>query len=466
MQLLQLILFTLGWLLYQAKADYKIFCYWDAESVDRHNISHFNTWELSVEFCTHIVYGGALAIDPKGTGTVKLLDERNINDDTIGRFARMARNISKKLISLGGWKMDTHMFIKMLKDMRMRDRFYTSLLSFLTKWKLAGVQIDVEISTQDRKAFLIFLEELQVVLHGKKLLLLVTVPARLDAYNREAYDIPKIARFADFVSLVTHDYSDPFGKQLRYTAPLYANDSSGVAQSLAHWVQQSKRPGKLILGLPLFANSYTMANAAAPRVGAASRGAGQQHKFSRRPGFMIYGELCSMLRTWHTEYDQQAEAAYAYKGNLWVSYENERSLRAKLLFLKQQQPPLAGVMIWSADADDFRGNCGKPNGLLRTIIAGIGDARLLTTPKPTTEGIGLCPHDGWFRHPWDCRLYHECRDAQRTDFECLKGYYFHVEQAECLPVDKVPCDDDFVNWRPGMRGYSFEDLPLNLRVVQ
>ena len=57
---------------------------------------------------------------------------------------------------------------------------------------------------------------------------------------------------------------------------------------------------------------------------------------------------------------------YIYRGDSWLSYDNERSIALKSQFAYDQG--LAGVMTWSIDTDDFLGMCNGPKfPLLRTI---------------------------------------------------------------------------------------------------
>lgn len=56
---------------------------------------------------------------------------------------------------------------------------------------------------------------------------------------------------------------------------------------------------------------------------------------------------------------------YAYKGNQWIGYDNEQSVKLKVEFAKSYS--LGGVMIWSVETDDFRGICGSKYPLLNAI---------------------------------------------------------------------------------------------------
>lgn len=57
---------------------------------------------------------------------------------------------------------------------------------------------------------------------------------------------------------------------------------------------------------------------------------------------------------------------YAYKGNQWVSFDDQDMLRRKSHFIRNLN--LGGGMVWALDLDDFRNRCGQGHStLLRTI---------------------------------------------------------------------------------------------------
>lgn len=54
---------------------------------------------------------------------------------------------------------------------------------------------------------------------------------------------------------------------------------------------------------------------------------------------------------------------YAYKENQWVGYDDEDIVREKAKYVNQMK--LGGIMFWSIDNDDFRGEChGRPYPLI------------------------------------------------------------------------------------------------------
>ena len=60
------------------------------------------------------------------------------------------------------------------------------------------------------------------------------------------------------------------------------------------------------------------------------------------------------------------KCGHAIKGDKWISYDNQRSIRLKTNYAYEHN--LAGVMVSAIDTDDFQGNCGGGKyPLLRTI---------------------------------------------------------------------------------------------------
>ena len=49
-----------------------------------------------------------------------------------------------------------------------------------------------------------------------------------------------------------------------------------------------------------------------------------------------------------------------------------------------------------------------------------------------------CPHDGLFRHPYDCHLLYECVEGGPVTLRCSEGLVFSGRSQRCEPIQKVP----------------------------
>lgn len=54
-------------------------------------------------------------------------------------------------------------------------------------------------------------------------------------------------------------------------------------------------------------------------------------------------------------WDNEQMVPYAYKDDQWVGFDDPRSFKIKIQWLKQAG--YGGIMIWSIDMDDFKGSC-------------------------------------------------------------------------------------------------------------
>jgi chitinase len=56
-------------------------------------------------------------------------------------------------------------------------------------------------------------------------------------------------------------------------------------------------------------------------------------------------------------WDDEMKVPYAVQGDQWVGFDDERSIRNKMHWIKDNG--YAGAMVWTVDMDDFTGTvCG------------------------------------------------------------------------------------------------------------
>ena len=112
---------------------------------------------------------------------------------------------------------------------------------------------------------------------------------------------------------------------------------------------------KLILGMPMYGQSFTLASAADNGLNSKSYGGGTAGPFTRARGFLAYYEICHNIQTqgWKVIQDPTGTMGpYAYKGTQWVSFDDTAMIKHKTQYLKNMK--LGGAMIWALDLDDFR----------------------------------------------------------------------------------------------------------------
>ena len=78
---------------------------------------------------------------------------------------------------------------------------------------------------------------------------------------------------------------------------------------------------------------------------------------------------------WTDVIDDCYKAPYMYNGPYWIGYDNEESIKIKVQYANFLE--IAGVMIWSIDTDNWRGDWGqKRYPLLHVSIIIMGRANL------------------------------------------------------------------------------------------
>ena len=154
--------------------------------------------------------------------------------------------------------------------------------------------------------------------------------------------------------------------------------------TVEHWLAGGAPADKLVLGIPLYGQSFTLADPARSEVGAATVGRGRPGEFTRAGGFLAYHEICRAVEAgWSVMQDPlAAQGPYAWHGDQWVGFDDVASVRRKAELVLERglggamvspialsrTPTSLPIQVWALDLDDFSGQCGcEKFPLLRTI---------------------------------------------------------------------------------------------------
>ena len=214
---------------------------------------------------------------------------------------------------------------------------------------------------------------------------------------------------------------------------------------------------KLVMGVPFYGRSFTLADANNHNVGAAHMGRGMAGKYSVEPGIVGFNELCEIFQKqptqWNLEWENNQMVPYAYSGRQWIGYENEKSIALKADYVKKEN--LGGIMIWSIESDDFRGVCGTTRYPLLTIINEVLNGNMhmdlnieaLTTSRTQTEiKLSILGNDqicqgkqGYVRDAVNCGKFYFCDHNEMFSFECPQSLYFDLKSLSCNYAYLVKC---------------------------
>lgn len=267
------------------------------------------------------------------------------------------------LVSVGGWLWSTN-FSDVSLTRQSRARFIQSVLQFLRKYDLDGLDIDWEypgmvgaghpFRPEDKQNFTALLKELREEFdreeskNHRRLYLTIAAGSSDDFLDHT--EMPKVAKYVDTVNLMAYDYLEPDSDAVTgHHAPLFHNPADSRNFSTDASVRAFEKAGvpaeKIVLGLPFYGHAWG-------QVADVNHGflqTGHVVPNFNTPYSIIAGKLLNegYVRYW----DPIAAAPYLYnpQTHIFVSYEDPQSIAAKGHYVLENK--LAGIMFWDYLSD-------------------------------------------------------------------------------------------------------------------
>ncbi|KAG8264665.1 hypothetical protein J6590_008600 [Homalodisca vitripennis] len=182
-----------------------------------------------------------------------------------------------------------------------------------------------------------------------------------------AYDLSQLNQYLDHIHLMCYDYHGKWDSQTGANAPLHSadpNDVNTVEYSVKYMLEHGIEPHKLVLGLPMYGRTFIHKDElVSEKLGTPSMSTAFSGPYTKEDGFMGYNEICEELQnntSWKRLWDESSLTPFAVNGNKVIVYDDEESLKYKVKYAMEKD--LGGLMIWSIDIDDFRGDCVAQDG--------------------------------------------------------------------------------------------------------
>jgi chitinase len=276
------------------------------------------------------------------------------------------------LVSVGGWLWSSQ-FSDVSLTAQSRSLFIDSVMEFLTRYDLDGLDIDweypgMEGSTRnfrsvDKQNFTLLLKELrqrfdQETAKTHRRLYLTIAAGSSNDYLAHT-EMSKVQEYLDTVNLMAYDYVEPGSEPLTgHHSPLYNNPADIRNYSSDASVRAFEQAGvpakKIILGVPFY--GHVWGQVADKDHGFLQPGKPIPHAYSPYSAITATMLDHGFIRYW----DPIASAPYLYNSatQIFVSYEDPESLAAKCRYVLNQK--LGGVMYWD--------HAGDPSGVLLDTI--------------------------------------------------------------------------------------------------
>lgn len=467
---------------YVQAAEYRVVCYYGSWAVYRPGNGKFDVENIDPTLCTHLIYA---FVGINTEGAVTILDSWNeIDKGALRRFNELKKisPSTKTMVAIGGWNAGSSTFSQVVNNDGLRAKFVDNIVNFVKQYGFDGFDLDWEYPTQrggaetDKAAFAKLLSELRPKFDANGFILSAAVSAGKATID-PAYDVPALAKYLDFINVMTYDLHGSWDSATGENAPLYAGIADTTADSqtlnvdfaINYWIQKGASPDKLNVGMGTYGRSFTLQNTRSTDVGVAITGPGQAGPYTREAGTLGYNEICEQSSQWTVYWNEEQEVPYAVNGNQWVGYDNADSLKLKAQYVKEKG--LGGAMIWSVETDDFLGVCGAGkfpllvaiNSVLTGKTSGIQQSTTQVTtaaPSQVAEPVqaaqptaaataapaqpsGVCTRSGFVRDSSNCQVFYICENVNGqyavSQFTCPAGTVFDTTLNVCNYPAEVQC---------------------------
>lgn len=386
-----------------------VVCYYASWAHYRQGPAKYSLDDIPVDKCTHLVYAFA-TLDARDF--VAKQHDRWLDEDlkNYRKFVQLKEKNPKLkiLLALGGWNDSrSTKYSQLVSDPDKRSKFVSEAVKLVLEYGFDGLDLDWEYpgyewNPNDKQGFTAWLVDLRKAFDPHGLLLTAAVSAGKSTIDR-GYDIPKVAKLLDMINLMSYDFHGSWENRVAHHAPLYADPGQNpelcVDFAVNYWIKKGAPPHKLIMGVPAYGRTWTLAGSDTSP-GAAAAGAGREGRHVRERGSLPFFECCLAEKEGWTKRRTQA-GPYLTKGNQWVGYDDVQSVVQKAQYATDMG--LGGVMMWDITTDDFGDVCGEGKNPLLTAMV-----RTLHGDPPSVQSVsqhkgrpssGAKPSPSSFRDP-------------------------------------------------------------------
>lgn len=296
----------------------------------------------------------------------------------------------KVVVSVGGWNW-SNQFSNVADSAAARANFVASSVKLMRRFGLDGIDIDWEYPTEagvpcvagrvcarprDKPNYVKLVRELRIAFDaagkkdGKHYSITIASGANANFVNDGAAGsgwMKELAQSLDWINIMTYDYHAPWEKTTGHLAALSGDPKDPVAAkglyaeaSVQRYLDAGIAADKLVMGLPFYGYGW---KGCAPGAagdgqyqlceGGATGGAdgGNAYGFSHLLKQGILTPSFEGGQGYKRYWNASAKVPYLYnaKEKIWITYEDQESLKGKARFIKSKK--LRGAMFWELSAD-------------------------------------------------------------------------------------------------------------------
>jgi chitinase len=316
------------------------------DSIDVWRLSHINYAFVDIK-------DNSAWLHNETTDTVnlrKLSELKRINPDL------------KILISIGGWTWSKNFSDATLTDTSTRS-FALSAVDIVSKYNLDGVDIDWEYPgmmgdsniyrPEDKQHYTFLFKELREGLDSLSLITNMKYYVTTAVGGSQSYidhtEMDKVQQYTDYINIMSYDYAGSWDSVSGHHTNLYVSsgdsDQYSAHRSIQAFIAAGVPAAKIVIGMAFYGKGWQMESTD-------NNGLYRKALKSARGGGFTYLKDSLVNKNGYKEYwDAAAKAPYLFSAEkkIFISYDNERSVKAKCKYVKQHH--LGGAMFWEYNSD-------------------------------------------------------------------------------------------------------------------
>lgn len=288
------------------KFNFNVVCYFTNWAWYRQGIGKFVPEDIDPDLCTHVVYG--FAVLNRDTLVIQPHDSwADIDNNFYKRVVAFKQKGVKVTVAIGGWNDSAgDKYGRLSLDPAARARFIKKVIEFIEQWGFDGLDLDWEYPAcpqvecakgkpQEKEGFTALVEELYAEFHPRGWLLTTAVSPSKKVIDA-AYDVARLSKSFTFIHLMAYDYHGQWDKKTGHVAPMYAHPEDwektfNANFSVNYWLEKGVDPRKLILGMPMYGQSFSLAERSNNGLNSPTYGGGEAGPETRARGFLAYYEV-------------------------------------------------------------------------------------------------------------------------------------------------------------------------------
>ena len=298
------------------------------------------------------------------------------------KFLAARKHGVRVVLSIQGASNNTTNFSIAASTEENRKRFAKNVGELVDKYHFDGVDIDWEYpgwSKPDSKHyeaenFTNLIKEINIELKGRCSDYLVTaaIPGGPEGFKR--YDLDQVSPYLDFIHLMTYDM-EASSKTFHHTALYGTNgrttgNQCSVDDSVELFNLKGVEYNKIVPGIAFYGKMTNPSSSTNGGLGSAAKDPSKSYQTITYTN--IYNTYLKKVDNKNIFYyfDKECQAPYLYikDSNLFITYDDETSIRAKCnyarAFDKEEVDRLGGVMIWELGED-------RTGNLIKAVLSGM-----------------------------------------------------------------------------------------------